>query len=177
MKTVKNWRPKTMETATNSLQGRAAAVDRPSRTRSAMTNRPLHKRANGNSAIGRRVRDLYRAFMARLGNPADPISQARVLNAAELTVALEQQRLAAARGEPVDLTQLVKLSNLVARTLRALGLTIKVEKPRGGDGGLTLARARWEEQREQEKARKAATEVREATTAKDTEVPPDGRAA
>jgi hypothetical protein len=130
-----------------------------------MTNRPLHRRANGNSAIGRRVRDLYRAFMARLDNPTDLISQASVLNAAELTVALEQQRLAAARGEPVDLTQLVKLSNLVARTTRMLGL--KVVLPPQKARGLEVARARWAE----EAAKKAAREV---IAAKDTELP-DGR--
>ena len=44
-----------------------------------------------------------------MGNPADPISQANALHAAELAVAVEQQRLTAARGEAVDIDALVRL--------------------------------------------------------------------
>src|SRR5262245_47936357 len=106
---------------------RAAVAERPLTSRSRTTNRPLHKRVNGNTAAGRRVRDLYRAFLERMGNPADPISQANALNAAELAVAVEQQRLAAARGEPVDIDALVRLSNLADRATKRLGLDHKRE--------------------------------------------------
>jgi hypothetical protein len=103
------------------LQSRTAPADRPLTSRSRITNKPL-RRANGNTAVGRRVRDLFNAFLERMGNPADAISQAAALNAAELTVALEQARLAAARGESVDVDQLVRLSNLVARAEKRLGI-------------------------------------------------------
>jgi len=55
-----------------------------------------------------------------MGNPEDPISQASALNAAELAVAVEQVRLSAARGEVVDVDQLVRLSNLADRAAKRL---------------------------------------------------------
>jgi hypothetical protein len=59
--------------------------------RSAATNDPLIGRANGNTARGRRVRDLYRTLIGRLGD-ADVIAQAEVLEVAELIVACEDIR-------------------------------------------------------------------------------------
>jgi hypothetical protein len=46
--------------------------------RSAITARP-EARLDGNSAVGRRVRDLFRGAMERLDNPADVVVQADVL--------------------------------------------------------------------------------------------------
>ena len=93
----------------------------PTARRSRTTNKPL-TRANGNTAAGRRVRDLYRGFMRGIGNPADVIAQAHALHAAELLVAVEQTRLRAARGEPVDVDALVRLSNLADRAAKRLRL-------------------------------------------------------
>lgn len=59
--------------------------------RSAATNDPLIGGANGNTARGRRVRDLYRTLIGRLGD-ADVIAQAEVLEVAELIVACEDIR-------------------------------------------------------------------------------------
>jgi hypothetical protein len=101
--------------------GRAVVVERPPRSRSATTNQPL-RRANGNTATGRRVRDLYRAFLQHMGNPADTVTQSNALNAAELAVAVEQARLPAIRGEAVDIDALVRLSNLADRAVRRLGI-------------------------------------------------------
>jgi hypothetical protein len=103
------------------LQNRMAAAQRPLTSRSRTTNKPL-RRANGNTACGRRVRDLYRAFLQHMGNPSDPISQANALHAAELAVAVEQARLAAARGEACDVDALVRLSNLADRAVKRLGI-------------------------------------------------------
>ena len=64
-----------------------------------------------------------------MGDPADTIVQANVLNAAELVVAVEQARLAAARGEAVDIDALVRLSNLADRAVRRLGIKA-IEAPR-----------------------------------------------
>lgn len=107
---------------------RPSVVQRSSKSCSATTNKPL-RRANGNTANGRRVRDLYRAFLERMGDPAYTIVQANVLNAAELVVAVEQARLAAARGEAVDIDALVRLSNLADRAVRRLGIKA-IEAPR-----------------------------------------------
>ena len=74
-------------------------------------------------------------------------------------------------GQPVDMLALIRLEGCCARSFRGLG--IKLEKSRGGAGGLAIARARWAE----DAARKATENAREAPTAKDTEEPPDGRAA
>ena len=109
---------------------RSTAVDPRRRFRSRTTNEPL-RRANGNTAAGRRVRDLYRAFLAVMGNPVDPISQASALNAAELAVAVEQQRLAAARGDALDIDALVRLSNLADRAVKRLGLPAAPVKASG----------------------------------------------
>ena len=106
--------------AMNPLAIRADTADRPPASRSATTNKPL-RRVNGNTAAGRRVRDLYRAFLAAMSR-ADTIAQASALNAAELAVAVEQARLAAARGEAVDIDALVRLSNLADRAVRRLGI-------------------------------------------------------
>lgn len=78
-------------------KGKATAATPPARRkpatahRSAATNDPLIGRANGNTARGRRVRDLYRTLIGRLGD-ADVIAQAEVLEVAELIVACEDIR-------------------------------------------------------------------------------------
>ena len=79
------------------------------------------------------MRDLYRAFLAGISNPTDLIVQANALNAAELTCALEQLRLAAARGEAVDINALVRLSNLADRATRRLGIDVRPTETEGAD--------------------------------------------
>src|SRR4051812_27381942 len=103
----------------------------PATCRAATTNRPLRGRLSGNTSAGRRVRDLYLTFVERMGQPSDPLSQAACLHAAELAVAVEQQRLAAARGDAVDVDGLVRLSNLAARAVRALGIADRKPAPTG----------------------------------------------
>jgi hypothetical protein len=106
----------------NTPAARPPSADRPLTVRSRTTNKPLRGRVSGNSSAGRRVRDLYRGFMAGIGNPTDTITQARALHAAELCVAVEAQRLRACRGEDVNLDALVRLSNAADRAVRRLGL-------------------------------------------------------
>jgi hypothetical protein len=103
-----------------SPQDRVTTSEQPAMCRSRTTNQPLRGRANGNTVVGRRVRDLYRAFLVRMGHPTDAISQASALNAAELAVAVELARLSAARGEAVDVDQLIRLSNLADRAAKRL---------------------------------------------------------
>jgi hypothetical protein len=93
-----------------------------------------------------------------------------VRRAAELTTAAEMARANALNGVPTDMLALVRLERVASRAVRALGL--KTEPPPAKARGLELARRRWAEE-----AEKAARKAREATAAKDTEVPPDDRAA
>lgn len=113
----------------NTSAARSPSVDRPLKVRSALTNKPLRGRVNGNTSAGRRVRDLYRGLMAAIGNPGDTIMQAKVLHAAELAVAVEAQRLRAARGEDVNLDALVRLSNAADRAVRRLGIRAALSAP------------------------------------------------
>jgi hypothetical protein len=114
----------------------------------------------------RRIGDLVEAFVNALGGKqvCSDLTLVAVRRAAELQAMCEMARANMLNGQPTDMLALVRLEGVASRAVRALGL--KTEKPRGGDGGLTIARARWEEQRK----------AREATTAKDTEVLPDDRA-
>jgi hypothetical protein len=67
-----------------SFAARSPSDALPKRQRSATTNGPM-RRTSGNTAAGRRVRDLYGAFLQHMTNPTDLIAQANALNAAELT--------------------------------------------------------------------------------------------
>ena len=120
----------------------------------------------------RRQRDLVEAFVNALGGSVTELVAVQVRKAAELLTMAEGIRAGALGGTPQssgDLMALIRIEGEARRCLKTLG--IKVEPAAKTSGGLTIARARWEEQRAQEQAKKA----REATTAKDTEVPPDGR--
>jgi hypothetical protein len=144
-----------------------ATKRRPANYHSRLTSKPQRPAVSQRSALGKRLRDLADAFAERLGGwPALSVTAAgSVRRAAELQAMCEMARANVLNGVPTDMLALIRLEGVAARAIRQLG--IKVEKPRGGDGGLTIARARWEEQRK----------AREATTAKNTEPPPDDRAA
>ena len=89
----------------------------------------------------------------------------------ELTAPLLTNML---NSQPLDRLALVREEGVAARAIRQLGIKIEPPPAKARGNGIELARQRWAE--EAEKAKKA-TEAREATTAKDTEVPPDDRAA
>jgi hypothetical protein len=110
---------------------RAAIAARPLTSRSATTNRPL-RRANGNTATGRRVRDLFRAYVTGAGNPDSDAFRAAALAAAELTVAAEAARAKLVAGEG-DLDQLIRLENLASRSVRRLGIKAVPDKPKPGE--------------------------------------------
>jgi hypothetical protein len=106
-----------------------AGVAVASKTRAALTNNPVRAGRHGQSAEGRRVRDLFGSYLSALGNPADAATQALILAASELVVGAEKARadLLAGRG---DVDQVVRLENLSARALRRLGLGKPAAKPR-----------------------------------------------
>lgn len=108
------------------LAARSPSEARAPRQRSATTNGPM-RRVSGNTAAGRRLRDLYGAFLQHMSNPADTIAQASALNAAELTVATENARAELLAGCG-DIEQIVRLENLANRAVRRLGLR-RTERP------------------------------------------------
>jgi hypothetical protein len=116
---------------------RSASADRPAfvgnASASRTTNRPLKGRVNRRTAKGRRIADVYHAYLAALGNPTDAIMQANVLTAAELKVAAEEARKRLLDGNG-DADALVRLENLAHRAEGKLGI-----KPKPREAGPTLA--------------------------------------
>jgi hypothetical protein len=80
----------------------------------------MRARASGRTSGGRRVRDLYRAYLAGVSNP-DDACRAQVLAAAELMVAAENARAELLAGA-ADIEQIVRLENLANRAVKRLGL-------------------------------------------------------
>jgi hypothetical protein len=89
--------------------------------RSAVTARP-EARLDGNSAVGRRVRDLYRGLMERLNNPADITIQSDILALAELKAIGEAARLRLLEGRDQNTNGLVRVENLTRRAEARVGL-------------------------------------------------------
>jgi hypothetical protein len=75
---------------------------RPAALRARATNDPLHGRASRNTAQGRRIGDLFDAYLRAMGNPADALTQANALAAAELKVATEDARAKLLAGGDID---------------------------------------------------------------------------
>lgn len=88
--------------------------------RAKVTNNPM-VRTNGNTAEGKRTRDLFHAFMAETGKPDSDVFRAAALAAAELTVAAESMRSKVLAGAG-DVEQLVRIENLASRAVRRLGI-------------------------------------------------------
>ena len=90
-----------------------------------------------NTARGRRISDLVRAYLKALGNPASIGHQAAIIAAAELQVLAEEARTAALRNAGrADLDQVLRLQGVADRALRRLGL---VDQKRPAVVGPTLA--------------------------------------
>jgi hypothetical protein len=107
-----------MESAEN-----IAPVARRSRIhRSKISNGTLMLRGiDGRSAEARRYRDLLESYSAEFGPAAqtEPV-MALIRQAAGLTVQAEGMQAAIVRGEAIDVEQLVRVTNALARTLNAL---------------------------------------------------------
>jgi hypothetical protein len=103
---------------------RADAESRAAKLRSAVTNNP-RSRFDVNKPEGRRARDLFEAYMARLGNPTGADVVANIIKAAELKARAETVR------KDSDIDQIVRLENMVERAERKLGLP----KPGQPDAG------------------------------------------
>jgi hypothetical protein len=112
--------------------------------RAKLTNSPLRVRAHGWTAHGRRLRDLYLDYWAKIGNPTDPATQALCLAASELVVAAEaaRARLLAGEGDAALLDQVIRLENLSARAVRRLGIKPVTAASPGRQSKLEALRAR-----------------------------------
>jgi hypothetical protein len=81
------------------------------------------------SQSARRYRDLIASFTNALGSHLSDAQRVAVQRAAGLTVAAEEARARAMRGEPIEIADLVKLENLADRAVRALNIKHKGLKP------------------------------------------------
>jgi hypothetical protein len=106
---------------------RTAGAKRPAATRSKTTNRPLHGRGNRHTAQGRRVADLFDAYLAAMGNPSDDLSKANALAAAELKTAAEAARAGLLAGTITDPDQVIRLEGASDRAVRRLGIRRNAE--------------------------------------------------
>ena len=97
--------------------------------RSRTTNDPIKARHKATTSRGLRVRDLFRAFMAKL-DPDDLIAQSSALRAAELTVTAEDIRGRITDGDFDLAEQLVRVENMVERATRAVAKLAEA-KPAG----------------------------------------------
>jgi hypothetical protein len=100
----------------------------PARQRARATNSPLFG-LKLRTATGRRVRDLYQGLMAKL-DLDNTIIRAAVRRAADLQVLSEQHRARMLNGESCDQETLVRLENMVARSMREVAeLLAAMPKP------------------------------------------------
>jgi hypothetical protein len=98
-------------------------ASRSANNRSRTTNDPRRVRGvDGRSAIMRRRRDLIGMYVAALGNQITDRKMVEIVRAADLVAACETQRALSLRGQPVDVLALVRLENLAARAVKALGI-------------------------------------------------------
>jgi hypothetical protein len=104
-----------------------AIVEPPKRLRAKLTNNPIAARASRNTARGRRIADLYRAYAIALGSPSDTVTLSNVLAAAELKAASELMRDKLLAGADVDPVLLVKIEGLANRAERKLGIKPRPE--------------------------------------------------
>jgi len=109
------------------------AVSRPSSARSVSaaaqshTGSPLvlpFRGINGNSLLARRYREIAVAIADDLGGPDKLSEPTKILvrQAASLTLQVESLQSKIVAGEVIDAEQLVRLFNVLNRTLQRLGL-------------------------------------------------------
>jgi hypothetical protein len=108
--------------AATSSTSRPHLADLPAAQRARRTNDPFAN-IETNTARGRRVGDLVRAYLRALGNPASIEHQAAIIAAAELQVLAEEARTTALRDSGrADLDQVIRLQGAADRAIRRLGL-------------------------------------------------------
>jgi hypothetical protein len=111
--------------------------------RSRTTNKPPSNRPGRSpKALSRRVTDLYRAYLERLGpGPHDPIIEASALRWAELTAICETLRAKALAGEDIDANAITCLESTANRAERALVKGAEATADDGSDWNEVMAEA------------------------------------
>jgi hypothetical protein len=115
----------------SSSEGRDNVASRPLTVRSALTNDPLKLRGiDGRSVDARRYRDVAIALADDLGGQDKLSESSKILvrQAAALTVQVEGLQSKIVAGADVDLEQLTRVANSLARTLSRLGRKRAVRK-------------------------------------------------
>src|SRR5262249_20798707 len=108
------------------------AARRPPNLRSRSTNQPARMVIDARTAVGRRLKDLADAYAEALGGwpKLNDTQAAAVRRAAEMVALAEQARAEALRNGGIGVNeadQLIRLENLAARAVKALGLDRKRE--------------------------------------------------
>ena len=115
--------------AATSSTSRPHLADLPAAQRARRTNDPFAN-IETNTARGRRVADLVRAYLKALGNPDSIGHQAAIIAAAELQVLAEEARTTALRDAGrADLDQVIRLQGAADRAIRRLGLADQKRRP------------------------------------------------
>jgi len=118
---------------------RAVGADLPKQQRARRTNDPLAG-IETNTARGRRIADLVRAYLRAVGNPVDIERQAAVIAAAELQVLAEEARAAALKqAGTCDLDRVVRIEGAAARAVKRLGIGRARQPAQTGLAGLLVA--------------------------------------
>jgi hypothetical protein len=111
--------------AAQSFEGSTAVASRPATIRSRVTNgRKLVAGVDGRSADARRFRDLGMSYADDAGGASSltEAQRALVATAASLTMQAERLQATMLRGEPVNVEQMTRVANSLARTLHRLGI-------------------------------------------------------
>lgn len=84
--------------------------------------RQRRKRIDGRYRSARRIKALIAEFSLRVADADSPAIRQAIQRTAELVVLGEDMRGKVFRGEPVGISDLIKIENTIARRLRELGL-------------------------------------------------------
>jgi hypothetical protein len=122
-------------------------ADRPVTVRSAISNNLLALRGvDGRGAVARRYRDVVISLADDAGG-VDRLSEPQkilVRQAAMMTVKIEDVQSRIVAGEDIDVEQLTRLGNVLARTLQLIGVTKGPKKDHGPSLSEYLASLRHE---------------------------------
>jgi hypothetical protein len=117
--------PATSSTGAPRQAARSATLVRSKNGMSRRTN-VLHvlPNVNPNSSEGRRFADVVLALVAELGGGASLPDHVKmqIRQVGAFTIQTERMQAAIVRGEPVDMRELVRITNTLNRMLKTLGL-------------------------------------------------------
>jgi hypothetical protein len=103
-----------------------SVAERPSSSRSAVANRPLHtKGVDHRTASARRFRDICQSLIADLGGDVSESQMLLVRQAAMVGLTVERMQMTIVSGGAADPELIIRLANTQTRSLQELGLGLK----------------------------------------------------